>query len=294
MRVRRRIHAVLLTALLLGAGGIVSGAAQANPAPQSEYVFTTFTYDSESDLHIYRSSDALNFEAPAGPAYTPSDSLLRDPSIIRHRDGRYYVVHTTGWDTTNFAIAVSNDLQSWQHLTTVSVPVAGIHNTWAPEFFVDPVNGSVNVIVSLGAEYRSSFRPYLFTALDSSLRRWGPPAALPGIEPNYIDTFVTYHQGEYHAFAKNETDKRIEHAVAPRLGGPYEFVQTGDFAGWGRAEGPAITELPDGRYRIYMDAYTSDRFLYSDSADLYEWTAPRELPGGLSGFVRHGTVLRLN
>jgi hypothetical protein len=58
--------------------------------------------------------------------------------------------------------------------------------------------------------------------------------------------------GKYHVFAKAEkrSSKFIEHAVADAFMGPYEFVQTGDFAGWGHAEGPAVTTLPDGTFRL--------------------------------------------
>ena len=56
---------------------------------------------------------------------------------------------------------------------------------------------------------------------------------------------------QYHVFTKSETSSKfIEHATASSLTGPYTFVQTGDFAKWGRAEGPCITQLPDGRFRL--------------------------------------------
>ncbi len=56
----------------------------------------------------------------------------------------------------------------------------------------------------------------------------------------------------YHIFAKAETDgkKHIEHATASSLTGPYTFVQTGDFAGWGQAEGGCVTQLANGTYRL--------------------------------------------
>ena len=56
---------------------------------------------------------------------------------------------------------------------------------------------------------------------------------------------------QYHVFTKSETSSKfIEHATASSLTGPYTFVQTGDFAKWGRAEGPCITQLLDGRFRL--------------------------------------------
>ncbi|WP_083886638.1 family 43 glycosylhydrolase [Actinoalloteichus spitiensis] len=255
------------------------------------YVFTAFTNDSESNMYVYESADATTFTLLHGPAYEPPTGLVRDPSVIRHGD-RWIVAHTTGWETGDFALAVSDDLAEWRHHTTVEVGAGWVRNTWAPEFFRDPATGRWHVVVSLSTDSYGPFRPHLFTAEDAELTRWSGPVELAGIGPNHIDTFLVHHAGEYHAFAKNETDKVVEHAVAPALTGPYRFVDTGDFAGWGRVEGPALTVLPDGRYRIYLDGYTTSRYVYSDSADLRTWTPPRELPGGLSGFVRHGSVFR--
>jgi hypothetical protein len=40
-----------------------------------------------------------------------------------------------------------------------------------------------------------------------------------------------------------------------------------------------------------MDGYGNGHYYYSDSSDLLKWSAKKDLPGGLSGTVRHGTVL---
>lgn len=58
-------------------------------------------------------------------------------------------------------------------------------------------------------------------------------------------------------------------------------------------EGPTVVRLADGRYRIFGDRYKESRYIYSDSWDLYEWTAPNDVPQ-LSGVVRHGTVIRVD
>ncbi|MFT4087630.1 MAG: arabinofuranosidase, partial [Gordonia sp. (in: high G+C Gram-positive bacteria)] len=80
------------------------------------------------------------------------------------------------------------------------------------------------------------------------------------------------------------------HATARSLTGPNTFVPVGD---WGdKLEGPAVTRLPNGDWRIYLDAYTRGEYLYSDSSDgMKTWSPTRQLPG-LSGIVRHVGVLR--
>ncbi|MFC5291125.1 AbfB domain-containing protein [Actinokineospora guangxiensis] len=97
--------------------------------------------------------------------------------------------------------------------------------------------------------------------------------------------------GTYHNFLKNETTKYIEHATATSLSGPWRFVGTGDWAGWGSGlEGPALVRLPDNRWRLYFDQYGAGRY-YSDSADLPSFGSTVELTG-LSGTARRFTVLR--
>ncbi|KAK7047341.1 hypothetical protein VNI00_006572 [Paramarasmius palmivorus] len=201
-------------------------------AVSAPYVFTAFTSVSESNLYV-------------------------DPSVILHTDGKYYIAYTTNWTGTNFAIASSTDLVTWTLVATISTASSVITpiNTWAPEFFKDPKTGRINIIVSLSTGSYGPFLPYVFTATDSTLKSWSGPVVMSGISNSglgYIDTFPVYYNNQYHIFTKAETNgkKHVEHAVASSLTGPYNFVQTGDFAGWGQAEGPCITVLPNGKFRL--------------------------------------------
>jgi hypothetical protein len=150
----------------------------------------------------------------------------------------------------------------------------------------------VHVIFSAStAGTAGQFRPYRITATNADLSAWTSPVAL-GIPANYIDSFVVKTGGTYHNFLKNETTKYIEHATATSLNGPWTFVGTGNWAGWGSGlEGPALVRLPDGRWRIYFDQYGQKRYYYADSANLSTFGGKVEL-AGLSGTARHFTVLR--
>jgi hypothetical protein len=281
----------LLGLLLLIAIGLPHQSAQA--ATTTQYLFAVFTNGSESNMYLYQAADALNFNLVKGPAYTPPGGLVRDPSLMRHTDSYYYIAYTTNWAGTDFGIARSWDLTNWSFVTNVNVNVSGTQNTWAPEWFIDS-DGSVNLIVSLSSSTDGDFQPYKFTAQNGSLTSWSGGVALNGITPNYIDTFIVKEGNIYHAFAKNETTQYIEHAIASNLTGPYYFIGTGDWAGWGNGiESPALVQLDSGAWRIYFDKYAAPTgYYYSDSPDLATWSAKAELPGGLSGLVRHGTVIK--
>jgi hypothetical protein len=302
--------------------------------PDARYTLVGFSNRSETDMDVYQSSDGAQFRPLRLAAYRPPFGLVRDPSLLRHRDGYYYVVYTTGWDGDTIGFARSRDRQNWTFLRDYPVPVCciGIPGTgsasgsasgssalnpltgaiasgsaasgsgasgsaispavthaWAPVWFVD--GDQVHVIVSLSSG--GDFVPYIMTATDPTLTMWSIPVPLTGIGPNHIDTVVVRQGSTYHAFTKNETTKFIEHAVAANPSGPFRFVGTGDWAGWGGLrEGPSLVRLDDGHWRIYMDSYLDHRYFYSDSVDgLRTWTRLRELPR-LSGYVRHFTVLK--
>jgi hypothetical protein len=292
----RRLRAACLAAaavLSTAAGAVLvapSPATAAGPAPH--YLMTAFTNSSESNMYVYDSSDATTFNLVRANAYTPPSGLVRDPSVMRHSDGYYYLVYTTNWTGDTIGFARSLDHVTWSFLRTVRVGLNGATgSTWAPEWFTD-TDGSVHVIFSASTTGTAGqFRPYRITATDAALAGWTAPVPL-GIPANYIDSFVVKSGSTYHNFLKNETTKYIEHATAPSLSGPWTFAGSGNWAGWGSGlEGPALVRLPNNRWRIYFDQYGAHRYYYADSADLSTFGAKVEL-AGLSGTARHFTVLR--
>ena len=297
---------------------VVPGVAHADPADQWRYTLVAFSNGSARDMDVYTSADGTDFDLLEKAAFRPASGYVRDPSIIKHSDGQYYVTYTTA-DGTDIGFARSSDLHTWEELPRLWLPLCcaflpgtgdgkgpaaplGITGSagfkggpslspfttkvWAPEWFVD--GDRVHVIVSMSTG--GGFVPYLITARDASLSRWTWPVPIGGIGADHIDTTIVKVDDEYHAFTKNETRKVIAHLVAPDVGGPYAEVAGGD---WGTlVEGPAVTALPNGDWRLYLDAYTEKKYVYSDSSDGMEtWSKPVELPG-LSGTARHFGVLR--
>lgn len=321
-RTRRTVAATVALAVagLLAAipGPALAAPTSDDPASSWRYTMVAFSNASARDLDVYQSADATQFDLVTKAAYRPPSGYLRDPSLMRHTDGQYYLTYTTA-DGANIGFARSPDLKTWTSMGNYAVPFCcaflpgtgdgkgpvnpfGINGSagfkdgpslspfttkaWAPEWFVD--DGRVHVILSMSTG--GGFVPYLMTALDGSLKRWSFPVPLDGLNADRIDTTIVKVGSSYHAFVKNETKKVIEHAVAPALRGPYSFVAPGN---WGSlVEGPAVVQLPNGHWRLYLDAYTAKKYLYSDSADgLKTWSTPEELPG-TSGTARHFSVLR--
>src|SRR5262245_48266732 len=102
----------------------LAGAVTPSAFAATRYVFTTFLGDAvaEEKLSVYTSSDGLSFKLLANTGYGGKTNVLRDPSILKHTDGKYYVAYTIqSWTTSSsaFAIATSTDLKSWSFLTEV-------------------------------------------------------------------------------------------------------------------------------------------------------------------------------
>lgn len=319
MRIVRTVISAAAVLVLAVSGLLISdmGDARAEPTPPWRYTMVAFSNASDRDMDVYESADGTEFRLVEKSAYRPPSGRVRDPSIFRHGDGQYYLTYTTA-DGATIGFARSSDRVTWTHLGNYPVPIccaflpgtgdgtgsasppgfsgsAGfadgpslspfVTKAWAPEWFVD--DGRVNVILSLSTG--GGFVPYVMTALDRSLRLWGPPIPIAGIGADHIDTTVVRVGSTYHAFTKNETKKVVEHAVASSLLGPYTFVPPGN---WGSlVEGPAVVQLPNGSWRLYLDAYTQHKYLYSDSSDgMGTWSPVKELPG-ISGTARHFGVM---
>ncbi|MDG3015448.1 arabinofuranosidase [Speluncibacter jeojiensis] len=321
VRTKRSVFSAASVVLFAVVALLVSTAGSSGAEPQSNWRYTMVAFSNATDraMDVYQSSDGTNFQLLRKAAYVPPSGLVRDPRIFRNSDGFYYLAYTTG--ATSIGLARSSDRVNWTFLENWPVPLCcallpgtgdgkGLFGSsgpgssqfpgssdgpslspfttkaWAPDWFVD--NGRVNLVLSMSTG--GGFVPYIMTALDPSLRLWGPPVPLQGIGADHIDTTIVKVGSTYHAFTKNETKKVIEHAVASSPAGPYRFVPPGN---WGTlVEGPALTQLPNGTWRMYFDGYTEGKYFYSDSTDgLNTWSPRQELPG-LSGTVRHVGVLR--
>ncbi|MFE7277324.1 glycoside hydrolase family 43 protein [Streptomyces sp. NPDC057623] len=277
---------------------LLSGTAQAAAPPAgrtSRYTMTAFTYSSERNMYVYDSVDATGFNLVKGPAYTPPSGLVRDPSVFKHTDGFYYVTYTTSWTGNTIGFARSADRQTWTFLGNITVNLPEVGNAWAPEWFIDPDNGSVNILVSLHLDPEATgiFNPYVITATNSALTSWSTATPMTGgvRGPGYIDTTVVKIGSTYHAFLKSTSTKSIDFATAGSLTGPWTITRTGNWTDLD-GEGPVLVQLDNGGWRIFFEDFGRRRFYYADSYDTFKtWTTPAELPG-LSGTVKHLTVVK--
>ena len=82
-----------------------SAPVQSFGAEPVRYTMTAFTNASQSNMSVYDSADGTRFTLKKPLAYTPPEGLIRDPSVMKHTDGWYYVAYTTGWTGDTIGLA---------------------------------------------------------------------------------------------------------------------------------------------------------------------------------------------
>jgi hypothetical protein len=277
---------LIFSALVIGLSGVTSYLITTPASAATTYIFATFKGDAAADekLWIYTSSNATSFSLLSNTGFGGPTGVLRDPSIMKHSDGKYYVAFTVqSWTTasTYFAIASSTNLINWTNVTTVNSGIANTKFTWAPEWYIE--GSTVKIIANIGTTAGGDFKPYIYTAQNSALTSWSGPTAM-GIGANHIDAMVVKSGSTYHVFMKDENSKFIQHATASSLTGPWSSPTNLFTSGY---EAPDVAQMDDGTWRIYIDKYTAGGIWTATSTNLSSWS-------GLSlvGAYRHGTVLK--
>jgi fibronectin type 3 domain-containing protein len=260
------------------------------------YVFATFHGDhaDQMKLWIYTSPDGIHYTMYSATDYGGPTGALRDPSIMKYSDGRYYIVFTAPpagkpYAHQNFvALAWSTDLQTWHTMPNVSTTgVPGVKISWAPEWVVDGSAGLPKFIVNCSSA-SSDLRPYLYTATSRDLSSWSGPVDI-GIGSTYLDSQVLKVGNTWHCFTKSSLAR---HATAPSITGPWTWLP--DHADWKELEGPCAMQLIDGSWIMYVDPM-HHAFQYMTGKDIDTWSQLHDLPGGGTAIdknYKHGTAIR--
>jgi fibronectin type 3 domain-containing protein/regulation of enolase protein 1 (concanavalin A-like superfamily) len=272
------------------AASTAASAQVTSAAATSVYVFSTFTGDGAEDmkLRIYVSVDGIHFSLYSITGYGGPTGSLRDPSIMKYSDGRYYLVFTAPpynkpYANQNFVgLAWSTDLQTWHTMPNISTTgVPGVKVSWAPEWVVDG-SGVPKFTVNCSST-ASDLRPYLYTATSSDLTSWSGPVDI-GIGSTNLDVQVLKVGDTWHCFTKTSM---LRHATAPSITGPWTYLP--DRSDWANLEGPCAVQLTDGSWMMQVDPMY-DVAQYMTSPDINNWSPLMYWPG-MSG-VKHGTVIR--
>lgn len=249
---------------------------------------------SGGELHVYASDDGKAWRQIAhDTTYTPPYAgVVRDPSLIRHRN-RWYVCHTAGGGY--FDIIVSDDLVTWSLLISVFMPVPlNAGRTWAPEWFRDE-DGSIRIYFSADDNLGSSGDMLIYEThpTNEALTTWSTPLLLTvtGGPAGRIDpSMVRGDDGTYHLFYKREdTGKYPSRATGTSPTGPFTQVAS-NLWGESNIEGFTLVRLGRTAWRVYYCQVLTDGNYYRESYDDFAtWTSSVAVTG--ASFQQAGVVL---
>lgn len=279
-------------------------------SPDNVYLFCYFKGNGDG-LHYAYSEDGYSWKTLFNDSIilkptVSKDKLMRDPCIIKGRDGTYHMVWTVSWNDRGIGYSSSKDLLNWspQQFIPVMMHEDSARNTWAPEITYDPRKKEYMIYWATtisgryppkdtAAESRYNHRMYYVTTKD--FKKFSKTKLLydPGF--SVIDASIIKNGKQYIMFLKNETrypvEKNLRIATASKLKGPYSPAGA-PISGNYWAEGPTAIRIGD-QWIVYFDKYRDRKYGAVASTDLINWKDISDkisFPAGL----RHGTVFAIS
>lgn len=300
-----------LRTLLLGACLCVSflpAAAQTATTSADEgeyYVSSSFHEPADEGLRFIYSRDGLHWDSIPGTWLAPElgDSIMRDPSIWRGKDGTYHLVWTIAWKgDTGIGYSSSTDLIHWtpQRRIPVMDSIRHTYSVWAPELFYDDTKGEYMIVFTAQVDDKTStgrrnehgdyHRMYYVTTRD--FVAFSEPRLLYDAGYSCIDgVIVKRGEGDYVLVAKDnrKANSNLRVAFSRRPEGPYTLPLSRPFTGI-FAEGPSVTKV-GVTYYIYYDLYRRHIYGASTTKDFIHFTDVTSNAAFPAGH-KHGTVFK--
>ncbi|SHL35945.1 Glycosyl hydrolases family 43 [Flavobacterium flevense] len=277
--------------------------------------------EKQEQLRFAVSDDAINWKAlnnnePIIPSKDISNTGgIRDPHILRGADGNsFYMVATdmntkkNGWDyNPGIVLLYSKNLLDWKSSAIdleklYPKKFKDIKWVWAPQTFYDVkakkylVYFTVRFNYNLKLDFYCAYANKDFTGFEQE------PKLMFSAKDGAIDGDVIYKDGTYHFFYKGNTKDEngkeikngIKQATSKKLQGPWKesFEYLDAYADTNtNVEGSSVFKLNNSdEYILMYDLYSSGRYEFQRSKDLYHFTEKTE-SFTKDFFPRHGSVL---
>ena len=230
-----------------------------------------------------------------------TQKVMRDPSMVRGKDGTYHLVWTTSWKgDKGFGYASSKDLIHWseQRLLPVMAHEPTTVNVWAPELFYDDEADRFIIIWASTIPFRfprgiededNNHRMYYTTTKD--FKTFTPTQLFfdPGF--SVIDAVIVKRQkNDYVLVLKDNTrpERNLKVAFGKTPLGPFENVSVPFSKKF--TEGPSVVKTGD-EWLIYFDTYQDKRYdavRTKDFKTFIDANADISVPQG----HKHGTIFK--
>lgn len=268
------------------------------------WLFTSFHEPANEGLRMLYSYDGRHWNDLNKTLLKPeigTQKVMRDPSMVRGKDGTYHLVWTTSWKgDKGFGYASSKDLIHWseQRLLPVMAHEPTTVNVWAPELFYDDEADRFIIIWASTIPFRfprgiededNNHRMYYTTTKD--FVTFTPTQLFfdPGF--SVIDAVIVKRQkNDYVLVLKDNTrpERNLKVAFGKTPLGPFENVSVPFSKKF--TEGPSVVKTSD-EWLIYFDTYQDKRYDAVRTQDFKTFgdaNADVSVPQG----HKHGTIFK--
>jgi predicted GH43/DUF377 family glycosyl hydrolase len=279
---------------------------------QEVYMFSYFKKNGQDGLHLAYSRDGLKWQALKGDSSflkpeISNDKLMRDPCIIKGRDGKFHMVWTVSWTAKGIGYANSKNLINWseQKYIPVMEHEPNARNSWAPEIFFDKKSDIYMIYwattipgrFSAGdSSSESGYNHRIYYTTTKNFSKFSETKLLYDQGFSVIDATIKKFNNKYFMILKDETKfpkpkKYLCIASSDSLTNSWSkpglpISPTGMWV-----EGPTMTEIGN-EYYIYFDMYRDHKMGAIKSTDLVNWTNVSETLS-FPDDTRHGTVFKV-
>lgn len=285
------------------------------------YLFCYFTGKEEtySDEQVYFavSRDGLHWKDlnHGGPVLRSSigEGGVRDPFIFRMKEREKYVILATdlqiarglSWETaahegsTKIICWESKDLVHWSEPYFFDTKVRGAGCAWAPEVIYDETNGNYMVFWASMTEETGERKHKIYCCTTEDFHNFTSPHIYMEREKDIIDTTMTWNDGNYYRFFKDECSQKILIDRGENLyDASFAPVQSEFLENLEGVEGPAVFQfIGEEKWCLLVDHYKENKGyipLITKDMDSGEFT---RLPESEYDFdrnkKRHGSVMYL-
>lgn len=268
------------------------------------WLFTSFHEPANEGLRMLYSYDGRHWNDLNKTLLKPeigTQKVMRDPSMVRGKDGMYHLVWTTSWKgDKGFGYASSKDLINWseQRLLPVMPHEPTTVNVWAPELFYDDEADRFIIIWASTIPFRfprgiededNNHRMYYTTTKD--FVTFTPTQLFfdPGF--SVIDAVIVKRQKhDYVLVLKDNTrpERNLKIAFGKTPLGPFENVSVPFSKKF--TEGPSVVKTGN-EWLIYFDTYQDKRYDAVRTQDFKTFSdanADISVPQG----HKHGTIFK--
>lgn len=241
---------------------------------------------------------------------TMGEKGLRDPHILRARNGKFYMIatdlsiyHRQGrpdmWvecqesGSNRISIWESDDLVNWSEQRMVQIAPDNAGCAWAPETIYDHERDEYMVFWSSRTADDNYEKHRVWRSYTKDFVSFTEPEIYIEKEYSVIDSSIIYVNGMYYRVTKNETDRTVFMDKCSSLNGDFEYINSFSLDKKYGFEGPTLCKVNDEeKWFLLMDNFINHEGYKSfvtdniDKAD-FKPTDGFETPD----IFRHGTIL---